>query len=153
MAKIEEKVESLVKKSINDSGYEIYDIEYVKEGKDYYLRIFIEKPNETISIDDCEIVNNIVNPILDEADIIKDQYFLEISSTGIEKKLRKPKHYMKAIGKDIKIKLFTNNEEGKKEIEGKLKNIEDEYLIIEKDGKDLKIELSNVAQAKTIYKW
>lgn len=153
MAKIEEKIEELISKTINNLGYELYDIEYVKEGKDYYLRIFIEKPNETISIDDCEIVNNIVNPILDEADIIKDQYFLEISSTGIEKKLRKPKHYMKAIGKDIKIKLFTNNEEGKKEIEGKLKNIEDEYLIIEKDGKDLKIELSNVAQAKTIYKW
>ena len=85
MSKIEERVEELITKTVNDIGYSIYDVMYVKEGKDNYLRIFID--NETgISLDDCEKVNNAITDMLDEADIIKDQYFLEISSPGVEKK-------------------------------------------------------------------
>ena len=63
MAKIEDKVKDLIKNAIEEKGYSLYDVEYVKESKDYYLRIFIERPNQSISIDDCEIVNDIVNPI------------------------------------------------------------------------------------------
>ena len=73
--KIEEKIKNLIENPIQEEGYKLYDIEYIKEGKEYYLRIFIEKPEETISIDDCEKVNDIVNPIIDNADIIKEQYY------------------------------------------------------------------------------
>ena len=76
---IESKVENLLNSSIEALGYELYDVLYEKEGKDYYLRIIIDKP-EGIDINDCEIVNNEINPILDEADYIKEQYFLEVSS-------------------------------------------------------------------------
>ena len=91
MSKIEEKVESLVSKTINDLGYSIYDIMYVKEGKDYYLRIFIDNENG-ISLNDCEKVNDAITDMLDSANYIKDQYFLEISSPGIERNIRTDNH-------------------------------------------------------------
>ena len=81
---IETKVEELLKDIIENIGYELYDVRYEKEGKDYYLRIIIDKP-EGIDINDCENVNNAINDMLDEADYIKDQYFLEVSSPGIER--------------------------------------------------------------------
>ena len=74
MANIETKIEEIVKPIIEKIGYELYDIIYTKEGKDYYLKIFIDKP-EGIDIKDCEIVNNAITDILDEKDIIKEQYF------------------------------------------------------------------------------
>lgn len=80
LASIEERVETLIKPIIEKIGYDLYDVEYVKEGKNYFLRIFIDKP-EGIDLQDCEKVNDAINDILDEADYIKEQYFLEVSST------------------------------------------------------------------------
>ena len=85
MPKIEENVETLIMPIIEDLGYILYDVQYVKEAKDYYLRVFIDK-KEGISLEDCEKVNNAITDILDEKNYIKDQYFLEISSPGIEKR-------------------------------------------------------------------
>ena len=79
MAKIEEKIESLVEKSIQNLGYKLYDVEYVKEGKEYYLRIFIDS-EKGIDLDACEKVNDAISDLLDKADYIKEQYFLEVSS-------------------------------------------------------------------------
>ena len=98
MANIEEKIENLVKDKIESLGYNIYDVQYVKEGQEYYLRIFIEKENGSIDLNDCEKVNDAINDLLDSADYIKDQYFLEVSSTGLEKILRKDKHLQDNIG-------------------------------------------------------
>lgn len=79
MTKIEEKVENLLKEKIENLGYELYDVEYVKEGKDYFLRIYIDQETG-ISIEDCEKVNNEITDMLDKEDYIKEQYFLEVSS-------------------------------------------------------------------------
>ena len=87
MAKIEEKVEELVKEKIENIGYSLYDVEYAKEGPNYYLRIYIDKP-DGIDLNDCEKVNDEINDLLDQADYIKDQYFLEVSSPGIERILK-----------------------------------------------------------------
>ena len=89
MANIEERVEELVKNPIEKLGYKLYDVQYVKEGKDYFLRIFIDNSENSISLEDCEKVNNEIEPLLDTADYIKEQYFLEVSSTGIERIIRK----------------------------------------------------------------
>ena len=105
MASIEERVENLLSTKINDLGYELYDVEYAKEGKEYYLRVFIDKP-EGIGLNDCEKVSDGINELLDEADYIKEQYFLEVSSPGIERILRKDKHFYDNIGNVIEIKLF-----------------------------------------------
>ena len=153
MAKnIEERVESLIKASIEEKGYNLYDVQYVKEGAEYYLRVFIEK-DEGISLEDCETVNDIINPILDKADIIKEQYYLEVSSTGIEKNIRKLEHYKNALGQEIKVKLFKKDEKGNKELQGVLEDVnENQIIITTEDGSSL-INLDNVSQAKTVYHW
>lgn len=113
---IEQRVYELIEKKIQELGYELYDVEYLKEGKEYHLCIYIEK-NGIMEIADCEKVNNAIEPILDDVDLIKEQYFLEVSSSGLEKKLRKLEHYEKQIGNKIEVKLFTKID-NKKVIEG-----------------------------------
>lgn len=105
MAKIEEKVESLIEPKVQELGYNLYDVEYVKEGKEYYLRVYIDK-DTGISLEDCELVSNNINELLDQADYIKEQYFLEVSSPGIERILKKDKHLKDNIGAKVQIKLF-----------------------------------------------
>ena len=151
MAKIEEKVEQLVKDPIEKLGYSLYDVEYVKEGPEYYLRIYIDKESG-IDLNDCEKVSNEINEILDKADYIKEQYYLEVSSPGIERKLRKDKHLEQNISKNVEIKLFKKDNHGKKEYTGKLKAFNQEEIIIETD-KEIAIERKNIAQIKTIYEW
>lgn len=151
MAKIEEKIEQLVKDPIEKLGYSLYDVEYVKEGPEYYLRIYIDKESG-IDLNDCEKVSNEINEILDKADYIKEQYYLEVSSPGIERKLRKDKHLEQNISKNVEIKLFKKDNNGKKEYTGKLKAFNQEEIIIETD-KEIAIERKNIAQIKTIYEW
>ena len=151
MAKIEEKVEQLVKDPIEKLGYSLYDVEYVKEGPEYYLRIYMDKESG-IDLNDCEKVSNEINEILDRADYIKEQYYLEVSSPGIERKLRKDKHLEQNISKNVEIKLFKKDNNGKKEYTGKLKAFNQEEIIIETD-KEIAIERKNIAQIKTIYEW
>lgn len=152
MAKnIEEKVEQLIEKTINELGYELYDVEYAKEGKDYFLRIFIDK-NEGIDLNDCEKVNDAVNPILDNADYIKEQYFLEISSPGIERTLRKDKHLKQNIGEKVEIKLFKPINK-QKNIIGILKSYNAEQIEIETSEENCKIDRKNISVIKTVYEW
>ena len=149
MASIEERVESLLKEKIEAIGYELYDVEYSKEGKNYFLRIFIDK-TEGIDLNDCEKVNNEIDEILDEADYIKEQYFLEVSSPGIERIIRKEKHLKKYIGHEINIKLFKKDKNGNKEYQGILKAFDQENIELEEN---IKIERKNIAQIKTVDNW
>ena len=127
MASIEDRVEDLIAEKINDLGYELYDVEYAKEGKDYYLRVFIDKA-DGIDLNDCEKVSDGINELLDEADYIKEQYFLEVSSPGIERILRKDKHLDANIGNKIELKLFKPiNKE--KSIIGILKEYDKDFII------------------------
>ena len=151
MASIEEKIESLVTKPINNLGYDVYDVQYVKEGKDYYLRIFIDK-QEGIDLNDCEKVNNEINNLLDEADYIIDQYFLEISSPGIERILRKDKHLKDNIGKMIEVKLFKPINK-QKNIEGTLNNFDKDFILLKADENEIKIDRKDISVIKTIYEW
>ena len=151
MANIEEKVESLLLKPINNLGYDLYDVEYAKEGKDYFLRIFIDKP-EGIDLNDCEKVNDAINDLLDEADYIKEQYFLEVSSPGIERILRKDKHFNDNIGNEVYIKLFKAIDK-KKELNGILKEYDNDFITVEIDNKKISIERKDIALIKTVYEW
>ena len=152
MASIEERVEALVKKPIENLGYQLYDVQYAKEGKDYFLRIFIENQNGQISLEDCEKVNNEIEELLDTADYIKEQYFLEVSSTGVEKIIRKEKHLQENIGNVICLKLFKPLN-GEKEYIGELKGFSDETLTIITDEGELEIERKNISLIKKYYDW
>ncbi len=156
MASIEQKIENLIEPIIQKIGYELYDVEYAKEGKNYFLRIFIDN-EKGINLDDCEKVNDAINDILDEKNYIKEQYFLEVSSPGIERLLRKEKHLKQNIGKQINIKLFKKDEKGQKEYIGELKTFNEQNISIEQSEKNEKtikiIERKNISQIKTIYNW
>ena len=152
MANIEERVETLVTKPIENLGYQLYDVQYAKEGKDYFLRIFIENPNGQISLEDCEKVNNEIEELLDTADYIKEQYFLEVSSTGVEKIIRKEKHLKDNIGEYITVNLFkpVNNS---KEFIGMLKKFDDETIYIDVNGEVIELERKNISLIKKYFDW
>lgn len=149
MAKIEENVEALVKDKIESLGYELYDVLFFKEGPNKILRIVID--NEIgISLDDCEKVNNEVKDLIDEADLIKEQYFLEISSPGIERLLRKDWQLEKFKGELVEVKLFKKDENGNKNYIGELGETTEKELQIKADEL-IKIDRKNIAQVKTVY--
>lgn len=148
---IESKVSSLIEPIIENIGYSLYDLLYVKEGKDFYLRVVIDKP-EGIDINDCEKVNDAINDILDEADYIKDQYFLEVSSPGVERVLRKDKHFEAQIGNEVYLKLF-KSVNGLKEIQGILEAFDGGVLTLNLDGDLIKIENKDIAVARTVFNW
>lgn len=153
MASIEEKVESLIENKVKELGYSLYDVQYVKEGQNYFLRIFIEKENGTIDLNDCEKVNDGINDILDTADYIKEQYFLEVSSTGIEKVLRKDKHLQDNLGTEVEIKLFKPIN-GQKEFLGILKDFNKNEIRIElEDNTEITIERKDISIIKTTFNW
>ena len=161
MTKLEEKIENLLKDIIEDLDYELYDVEYVKEGKNYFLRIYIDKP-EGIDLKDCEKVNDAISDLLDEANYIKEPYFLEVSSPGVERVLRRDKHLEQNKGKEIEIKLFKKAQNGEKEYQGILKNFDESKIILErikqeKEGQEqvqnIEIERKDIAHIKTIYNW
>ena len=109
---IESQVEVLLEPIIQNLGYILYDIQYIKEGKDFYLRVTIDKP-EGISIEDCETVNGAIDEPLDKMDYNKESYFLEVSSPGLERVLRKEWHFEKQMGNKIQVKLFKSIEKKK----------------------------------------
>ncbi len=152
MTSIEERVETLVKKTIEDLGYQLYDVQYSKEGRDYFLRIFIENSNGIISLEDCEKVSNEIDDMLDTADYIKEQYFLEVSSTGVEKTIRKERHLQENIGENINVKLFkpVNNS---KEFIGELKKFDSETIYIKVDNEIIELERKNISLIKKFYDW
>ncbi len=151
MASIEDRVETLITSKVSELGYELYDVEYAKEGKDYYLRVFIDKSNG-IDLNDCEKVSDGINELLDDADYIKEQYFLEVSSPGIERILRKDKHFKDNIGNTVEVKLFKSiNKE--KSIVGNLKEFNEESIKIENENGQIQIDRKNIAQIKTVYNW
>lgn len=147
MTSLEKKIEDLVKPIIENLGYKVYDVMYQKEGKDNYLRIFIDSP-KGIDLNDCERVNDSVNDILDEKDYIKAQYYLEISSPGLERNLRRDEQFLESIGKKVEVHLY-NSVNKSKVITGILNEFSENDILID----DIKIDKSNIASAKTIYNW
>lgn len=105
MTNIEKSVKQVIEPIINNLGYRIYDVIYEKEGKDNYLRIFIDKDG-IIDLNDCETVNNAINDILDEKDLIKNQYMLEVSSPGLERRIRDDKQLDENINKLIEVHTY-----------------------------------------------
>ena len=152
MASIEERVENLLQKKIEELGYKLYDVQYVKEGQNYFLRVYIEKENGNIDLNDCEKVNDGINDLLDTADYIKEQYFLEVSSTGVEKVLRKDKHLVDNIGVEVEVKLFKPINK-QKEFVGILENFNDNEITLKVQENEIKLNRKDISQIKTIYNW
>lgn len=125
-------------------GVEIYDVEYVKEGSDFYLRAYIDKAGG-VTIEDCEKVSRAVSDIMDKEDFIEDAYILEVSSPGLGRTLKKDKHLAKSIGEEVEIKTYKPIEK-QKEFSGILKSFDAESITIEpEEGTSMKFLRSDVA--------
>ena len=128
----EAKAEELLAPIVEKLGIEIYDVEYVKEGSDYYLRAYIDKPGG-VNINDCETVSRAFSDALDEADPIPDAYILEVSSPGLGRTLKKDKHLQKSIGEEVELKLFKPVDK-RKEYAGILESFDADKLVIREDA-------------------
>lgn len=114
-----EAVTKLVKPIVEEMGLSLWDVRFVKEGAAWYLRIFIDK-DSGVSIDDCEAVTRAIDQPLDELDPIEQNYFLEVSSPGIERELTKPEHFDAFLGAPVMLKLIRPNQQGERELSGTL---------------------------------
>lgn len=151
MTKIEKNIYDLSLPIVNELGYKLYDVMYVKEGKEYYLRLFIDN-EDGIDLDDCEKVSNRISDMLDEVDPISTQYNLEVSSCGLERHLREIEHYEAAIEKNIELKFFKAIN-GQKQVEGILKDVNEEILVIQMDEKEFEVKIDDVSSAKILFNW
>ena len=134
----ETKTEQLLYPIAEKYGVEIYDIEYVKEGKDWYLRAYIDKP-EGVNISDCENVSRALSDVLDVEDFIPDAYILEVSSPGLGRALRKDRHLEKSLGAEVEVKTYKPID-GQKEFAGILKAYDADTITIGADGNDIENE-------------
>ena len=130
----ESKTEQLLLPIAEKHGVEIYDIEYVKEGSDWYLRAYIDKP-EGVNIVDCENVSRALSDALDSEDFIPDAYILEVSSPGLGRALKKDKHLEKSLGAEVEIKTYKPID-GQKEFTGVLKAYDADTVTISEGGSD-----------------
>ena len=101
----EQKTEAILQPIVDANGFELVDVEYVKEGSTWYLRAYIDKPGG-ITVDDCELVSRAANDILDEQDFVEDSYVFEVSSPGLGRPLKKDKDFARSIGEEIEIHTF-----------------------------------------------
>ena len=130
----EQKTEELVMPLIEQHQFELVDVEYVKEGGNWYLRAYIDKPGG-ITVDDCEVISSALSDLLDELDFIDDAYILEVSSPGLGRPLRKDKDFARSIGEEVDIKIFRaiNHQ---KDFTGILKDFDKEKIVIEVENEE-----------------
>ena len=127
----EAKTTELIQPVVEANGVELFDVDYVKEGSDWYLRVYIDKEGG-VTIDDCQNVSRAFNEILDRENYIDDQYIFEVSSPGLTRPLKKEKDYEKSIGRMIEIKLFSPVDKSK-EYSGVLKEYDKDTVTISID--------------------
>lgn len=143
---IKNAVENMLKGFMESQHFELVDIEYVKEGSNWFLRVFVDKEGG-IDIEDCQRVSEFLSEQLDQNDPIPTAYFLEVSSPGAERPLKKPEDVQKAVGKHVFITTY-EPVDGAKEFEGELLSFDGEELIVFTGKKKSSIAYSKVANAR-----
>ena len=132
-----QKVYDLAKPLADNLNLDLWDIRFEKEGADWYLRVFIDKDGG-VTINDCEALSRPLNDLLDETDPIEQAYIFEVGSPGLGRELRKPEHFERFIGEEIRIKLYKPLN-GQKEIIGNLKEYSKDFIKVEISGNETKI--------------
>jgi ribosome maturation factor RimP len=143
---IEERTEALVQPIIEANDFELVDVEYVKEGANWYLRVYADKEGG-INIDDCVLISRALEEKLDADDFIEEAYILEVSSPGLGRPLKKEKDYLRSIGKSIDVKLYQAINK-QKEFTGILKEYSKDNIILTIDDEDITFETKSIASAR-----
>lgn len=139
----EAKTERLLEPIVRANGVAVYDVEYVKEGSDYYLRVYIDK-QDGVTIQDCENVSRALSDELDREDFIPEAYILEVSSPGLGRVLKKDKHLQSALGQEVEVRLF-KPVEGRKEFAGVLDGFDGENLTVRSEGAQRTFRRTDIA--------
>jgi len=150
--KIEELVAGLAQPIVAKHSFELVDVEFIKEGTNWYLRVYIDKP-EGITIDDCQAVSEELSDELDRVDPIKQSYFLEVSSPGLDRPLKKESDFVRFKGDMVEVKLFQPFN-GKKKFEGELIGLVDNKIVISQDGTErLEFDRDKVSLVRKVIKF
>ena len=139
----EKKTEELIVPILDAKGFELVDVEYVKEGQDYFLRAYIDKPGG-ITIDDCVAVSREMNVLLDELDYVDGAYTFEVSSPGLGRSLKKPRDYERSMGEEVEIRTYKAMD-GSKEFYGILKAYDDATVTIQSEEEEITFNKSDIA--------
>ncbi|QHT60736.1 ribosome maturation factor RimP [Paenibacillus lycopersici] len=139
-------IEEMVKPFLDENGFELVDVEYVKEGSNWFLRVYVDKEGN-IDIDECGRISEYLSEKLDENDPIPDAYFLEVSSPGAERPLKKPEDVAKSVGKHVFVTTY-EPVGGLKEFEGTLVSFDGEEVVVEIGKKKHAIPYAKVASAR-----
>lgn len=143
-----EIVTNFAKPIAESLNLELWDVRFLKEGTQWYLRIYIDKGNG-VSIEDCENMSRAIDKVLDDVDPIDQSYCLEVCSPGLERELIRDWHLRKYIGDDVKVRFIRSNDDGKKEILGKLKYFDKEKIeLIDSEGQLIEVLRKNVSSIK-----
>lgn len=151
----ERRAEQLLMPVIQENGFELVDLEYVKEAGTRYLRAYIDKEGG-ITIDDCELVSRAFGELLDAEDFIEESYVLEVSSPGLGRPLKKEKDFARSIGKDVEVRLFKplSKENKEKDFFGTLKSYDGvSVTIVQESGEELTLERSAIALVRLAFDW
>lgn len=142
------RVETLAKPIVEGLGLILWDVELKKEGSAWFLRVYIDKEGG-VTLDDCENVSHALDKPLDDADPIEQSYYLEVSSPGVERTLRRPEHFALSIGKVVRLRLFSPRD-GRREYRGVLESYGDGTVVLNEDGVRLSFAEKDIARAQTV---
>ena len=143
------RIADLVRDAVEECGCTLWDVDIVKEGGEKSLVIYIDKP-DGISLDDCEMVNDAVDPIIEEADPIKDSYYLEISSPGLERELKTDAHLAAFTGSEVCVKLYAPLD-GRKQFNATLGGVsEDGGIVLSEGDREYTLERKLIAKISTV---
>ncbi len=149
---IAERVRELLFDTVIEAECYLWDVEYVKEGAEWILRIVIDS-NEGVTLDDCERVSRAIDPVLDEADPIESSYRLEVTSPGVERPLTRPDHFEACVGEQIEVRLFAPRN-GEKSLRGILAETEEKSFKLElPSGEIIEFQKSDTAKVMTVFEW
>ncbi|NEZ43141.1 ribosome maturation factor RimP [Paenibacillus alvei] len=143
---IKSTVENMITPYLEENNFELVDVEYVKEGSSWFLRVFVDKEGG-IDIEDCGRISEVLSQKLDENDPITDAYFLEVSSPGAERPLKKTKDFVKAVGKHVYVTTYEPIG-GLKEFEGVLSSFDEQTVVVQVGKKEHAIPFEKVASAR-----
>ncbi|AST59031.1 ribosome maturation factor RimP [Thermoanaerobacterium thermosaccharolyticum] len=151
MSRIEELTRNLVAPAIEKNNFELVDVEYKKEGNNWYLRVYIDKEGG-VSLDDCQIISEYLSEKLDEVDPIQNSYILEVSSPGIDRPLKTQRDFDKFKGSLVEISLYQPIDK-KKKYEGELVGLINDKVVITDNGKRKEFDINDISLVKPVIKF
>lgn len=148
---VEQRCETLVQPILDEHGFELWDVEYVKEGTNYYLRVYADKPGG-ITIDDCVTISRALEEKLDAEDFIPEAYILEVSSPGLGRPLKRERDFERSIGAAVEVKLYKAIDK-QKEFTGILKSYNDDTIILEAEEVQMELKRTDIALIRLAFEF